>query len=393
MIRTVAAFRGAEFFVDQAEFSGGRQVVLHEFPGSERPPSSEDLGIRGRAFPVEGYVLGAEFEAAKTALLTALEVSGPGELSHPSFGTRRVVVASFRIRESRNESRIARFSIEFREVSPLQEPTVSVDTRSNLLTSADAVRSAAGSQFLEVFDAAMSARDSVVGVLQSASQRVGSVLLRVDAGAQELAQISARVTSLRNQAASIGRVPDQLLAAFRGLFEAVGDAVLTSVALADPTGTVLKLLEFDPGIAPPATTPGRVAELASFDGLRHLVQRLVLAEAARVVADQEFATYDEALRVRSALADAVDEHTEAVSDDTYPALVSLRSAVVLAVPGPDSDLPRIQRFTPPVTLPSLVLAHQLYGSVDRESEIVERNRVQNPGFVRSGVALEVLTRD
>ncbi len=49
--------------------------------------------------------------------------------------------------------------------------------------------------------------------------------------------------------------------------------------------------------------------------------------------------------------------------------------------------------TPAFTLPSLVLAQELYGSVDQEADIIARNSISNPLLVIGGTALEVLGRD
>ncbi len=62
-----------------------------------------------------------------------------------------------------------------------------------------------------------------------------------------------------------------------------------------------------------------------------------------------------------------------------------------AVPGEASDLPRLLRYVPPATVPSLVLAHRLYGDVALEADLVARNRVARPGFMLGGQALEVLS--
>ena len=62
------------------------------------------------------------------------------------------------------------------------------------------------------------------------------------------------------------------------------------------------------------------------------------------------------------------------------------------------DLSRIERYTPTETVPALVIAQRLYGVANgidallgREADIVKRNAVAHPGFVRGGVALEVLS--
>ena len=43
-----------------------------------------------------------------------------------------------------------------------------------------------------------------------------------------------------------------------------------------------------------------------------------------------------------------------------------------------------------MTLPALVITHTLYGNVDKEQDVIARNRIQHPGFTPGGEVLEVL---
>jgi prophage DNA circulation protein len=121
-----ATFRGVPFFVDTAERSGGRRTVKHEYPNRDEP-FIEDMGRRAGSYPVEGYVLGADYLAARNALIAALETEGPGELVHPYYGTLRVICSTFRVREAAGEGGVARLSIEFEQTTatPIQPTAVS----------------------------------------------------------------------------------------------------------------------------------------------------------------------------------------------------------------------------------------------------------------------------
>jgi prophage DNA circulation protein len=54
--------------------------------------------------------------------------------------------------------------------------------------------------------------------------------------------------------------------------------------------------------------------------------------------------------------------------------------VLRAVPGAQA-FAEILTVTRNVAIPSLLLAYQLYGSVDLESDIIARNGTRHPGFV------------
>jgi prophage DNA circulation protein len=105
----------------------------------------------------------------------------------------------------------------------------------------------------------------------------------------------------------------------------------------------------------------------------------------------KYDSYESAITVRTELADSLDEESESTNNDlVYVALTDLRTAVVQAVPDPDQDLPRLAKFSPRQTLPSLVVAYQLYGDAGRADDIVARNDPRRPGFLTGGQSLEVL---
>ena len=96
-----ASFRGVPFEVDDVEASGGRRVVLHEYPLRDTP-YREDLGRRAREFSVRGYIIQGrtyDYATSRANLLKALEAYGAGELVHPWHGEVSVVVDDYRLRE------------------------------------------------------------------------------------------------------------------------------------------------------------------------------------------------------------------------------------------------------------------------------------------------------
>jgi prophage DNA circulation protein len=80
------------------------------------------------------------------------------------------------------------------------------------------------------------------------------------------------------------------------------------------------------------------------------------------------------------------------SDDAFPALMQLRADLARAVPGDGSDLPHLLSYhahgdgarAPPRPAP-------LRRPGLRADEIIARNHIRHPGFVRGGVTLEILS--
>ncbi len=378
-----ASFRGVQFFVDTSERTGGRRNVLHEYPFRDNP-FSEDLGRGARGFQVEGYVFGDEYFTDRDALITALEKEGPGELVHPYYGTRQVALAGpFRVRESAREGGIAQFAIEFVETLGTDNDVIAsqVDAAGSVRASALAARAASQTQFTTGFTVGPF-MDSVTTAVQNVAASIDGLLGGLTLATQVQATLTARLGALSDNAAELVQNPDDLYLSLVGVFELIDDITFLTRAYG-----------FDPGTRPPATTANRALEQACFDALTLVTQRLVVVRAAELLPDQEFDSYDTAVAQRNAVAELLDDQAETASDDTYPALLQLRADIIKAVPGLDSDLPRLVVYTPPVTVPSLVLTHRLYGALDLEQDVVSRNHIRHPGFVAGGRSLEVLSSE
>lgn len=388
-----ASFRGVVFYVETAERSGGRRTVVHEYPGRDNP-YVDDMGRKARGFNVEGYVLGASYLAERDLLVDALEGAGPGELVHPNYGTLLVACSGFRVRESSSEGGMARFSIEFEETAasaPFPEATVAAEAAVG--ASVDEVLIVLSSEF----EATYSVEGQPAHALESLSALIAEAAAAVDAALAPLVLATQDLATLKHDLDQLVLDADALV---RQPFLIAGRLVTSLVALTNmplrPSLGISALLEaygvMPTSVRPPATTSTRATEQANWDALLGLIRTTLAVQAARLAAAEAFPTYDQAVASRDDVAAALDEQAETAGDDTYAALSQLRADLVRAVPGEASDLPRLVRHTPVATVPSLVLAHRLYGDLSREADLVTRNRVERPGFVPGGVELEVLSR-
>lgn len=365
-----ATFRGVPFHVESSERTGGRRGVTHEYPLRDKP-FREDLGRQVRGFTVEGYVIGDDYLDQKEALLTALETDGPGVLVHPYYGTKTVAVLGVRVRESRQDGGMATFSIEFQETEETpSQPVAAPDNAGVLVTRATAARAAAETQFAERYAPGIHTA--------SLSAMVGAVADAVGDAVETGAELTRALDELVANAATLVTDADALFTALSDLFDLIeGDAI--------------DVYEFDPGQRPSANTESREIEQTNFDALQDVIQLLAVIRAAELAGEETFESYDAATATRDTITDALDEQMETATDDAFPALSDLRAAVVAAVPGLDSDLPRLTTYTPAESIPSLVLSWELYGNVTGEADIIARNGVKHPAFVLGGRELEVLS--
>jgi prophage DNA circulation protein len=291
-----------------------------------------------------------------------------------------VICSDFRVRESSADGGMARFSIDFDETAAAAVAPVAIpDAAALVAASAIAARRAAGNEFKAKFSPG-SLMNSVAGSLRSATLRVNNIVSTVSMTTEQLASLKGRLDGLVAAANTLVNQPGNLLAELGALFESL------------PGSVALDVYAFDAGPRPPATTATRRREQENHDALRALVQRLAVVRASAAAPAEHHESYEAALRAREAITEKLDEQLEEAGDETYPALLQLRADLVKAVPGDDAALPRLLEYTPPRTVPSLVLAHRLYGDLLLEADLVTRNRIRHPGFVLGGRELEVLSR-
>jgi prophage DNA circulation protein len=377
-----ASFRGVPFFVGESERAGGRRAVGHEYPFRD-DPFYEDLGRKARVFRLDGYVLGDDYLTERDALLAALEdESGPGQLVHPYYGVKRAICTDCSVKESREQGGIATFSIEFAE-TPTQAPapTEVVDAPGNVAAGADAAIAATEAELGEQYDVAglpAFALASAETALTNAAAALQEQLAGVVSDTQELAALAGQVEIITAEAAALVRDPAEAIEAFRAAITG-----LVKTAAAAP-GTLMDALfdaylaDLGPEVSP--TTATRVRELANQTAMVGALRRVMAIEAARLAPLVDFETLDDAIAARDTVAAQLEEQAEGAGDTAYPMLVDLRARVLRAVPG-GTEYARVITVSRRVAIPSLLLAYQLYGSVDSEDDILARNPVRNPAFV------------
>jgi len=376
-----ASFRGVPFLVETSELSTGRRVAVHEFPLRD-DPFVEDLGRRARKFRVDGYVIGDDYLVQRDALLDALEAAGPGKLVHPYYGERKAIGETTSVRETKADGGMAIFAIEFCE-TPQQAPTptIAVDPTTQVGAAADAAQVAVQAEFAQAYNpvglpsfALASAQTAVTVAAASLTARLGPVI----ADTQELAGLNSQLTILSASAAALVREPGTVITQF---LTAIASLANTASSAPGALYTALVTSYSDTlGALAAATTATRARELANQLAITGALRRVMAIEAARLAPVVPYASIDDATAARDQVAGLLEEQAAGAGDTAYPALVDLRSKVLLAVPG-GQQFARIVTVTRPVAVPSLLLAYQLYGSVDQEPDVVARNRIRHPGFI------------
>ena len=388
-------FRGVPFLVDVVESDFGQRVAKHEFPG-RNTPYTEPLGRKGQGFTVEAFVLGSDVDAQRDALINACEKPGPGELIHPTQGTKQVVCEGLKVRESRRESRIVTLAMTFSEAGKILFPQASPNLLSSMLGAANDVLDAAGENFENNFGVSSSASfvlteaETLVTDLGTAMQTLTDP---IKSRTQSIADYAWRIRNLKADVTDLVQTPGNLVSRFQ---DAMG--MLTDLLPGSNRAEIRKAYEsfFTFGNdyeALPETTADRLKQKANQDAVRDLVRQTAIARAAVETAKELFASVEDAQAVRDTIIDALDDQLDSVTDDNlFNTLQELAARVNLTVPPEGQELPRLKEYQVPPVSNTLIVTYDLYESLDLESDVIARNRIRHPGLLSGKTLLKVLTR-
>lgn len=419
-----ASFAGAQFYVSQTRDDFGRRGAHHEFPYQSRG-LWDDLGGKDGRRQLEAYTTDfcpGGFAMARDKLVAALQ-KGPGELVHPWLGRHQVVCTDYSVAHSDRELGVCRLSLTFVDAdvsaaSPTANPVA------GLLSGCDGALSALTRLFAGGF--------SVDGVVAFASEvsygRLDDLLAVVNQGLSTYREVEAALTPFVDAAlgwfgdlrghtfalpiygtdkveqVAAGRLtmtPAELARNVIGLttllIPAAGTAGEAYKRLATVWDVAAQGLTYQ---APPkAASAASVAAInRNYRALYFLFQGAAAVESARLTPWLVFDHQGQAEQVQADLLARVDSLVERLPDysagfdaDQYYQSMQAVTANALEIIGQTApNLALLGRETLTDTWPSVRVCYELYGHLDREADLVARNRVVHPGFVPGGQTLEYL---
>lgn len=420
-----ASFRGAPFLVESSEQKLGRRAVQTEYPGRDEP-SSEDMGRRAWGDSLSAFVIGEDHLAAAQKLAEALNQYGPGELVHPYLGTRLVQIGEVSLRHSSREGGLSTFTIEVLEGAPSKTPSEQPNTDTALQQSCEGAEQSLLEEFAEFF--------GVDGMTQGL---VDELALAYDTTMETIAptqDLWARGQNLWAQGQGylglgqswvatgqswVGRVAGIIanfsdpMALGGGLFYGLRDVLRVfghvgssgdpqTSTLSTPTSPatpsaeqVLDMLRRLPAIeqtrfVPVNQTASRNEQVRMQAALLDLAHSATVIAAAQTSSLVEYRDQEQASQVQDAFLAAIEQAEQHASDTVFQALERVRVDLIKDLDSRGAGLPSVTQVTPQQTLPALVQAYRLYGDSTRDSDLVNRNQLQHPGFVPAGELLEVV---
>lgn len=396
-----ASFRGVTFLVEGGEKSFGPRVITHEFP-QRSEPWHEFSGQIPQEFTLEAALLGETGADDADKLEAALLDQSSATLVHPLYGSLDVVVIPpVRRRFSTAEAGHHRFTITFQRTGEEASPQTTVNTADAVSATADKSLTSLLDEFSDQFNpavrsgyvleaAAAGVRDltaqvngafRVAGLADNVADGIIgtgiSSLLNIEAGAFPAARhLGARLLALFAYDTRRAPVPVSLPSAMLALGSASGLGAATTPA--------------------PITTPSRSVAAANEAALVTLMRGGAAVEAIRAASSAGWSNHQEAIAWRNAAAATLDDLSDRVeSTTTWRGLVDLRTAMAVDVTTRAAPLPRLMKVVPSETTSATLLAYRLDGDARstlfaRADDLVTRNKIRHPGFVRGGEELEVL---
>jgi prophage DNA circulation protein len=376
-----ASFDGAQFYVDASELPGGRRLVVHEYPGSEKH-DVEDMGRKAGVFSITAYFVSETSDADSAALRARLELPGAGLLSIPMFGSRRVRAHQWTPSWSKQALNFVGFHISF-----VEEGTAGAPIPIGL---GEAMLAQMGAGLASVLGGAVS--DALIGAPQAGYLRADMAAAAADLGAA--VETVRRSIVLPDDVASATRVAISDVAVSLAVGASIDPGAATATLLAQLDTIVYEQQGGDAGATLSAAMQGSLAARAavlSQWGVSPLVSIVPLAgavafaaQAARVLAIADYANRRDAAAARgqiAALAGAVLPLYGALGPAATAAFDDMFGEAARHISSRILDLAPVVLVEVGASLPANVLAWRLYGDPNRARELIDRNRVATPCFM------------
>lgn len=391
-----ASYRGVPFFVDEDTLAGGKRAQIHEYP--ERDDHFvEELGVRARQFRVTAHLLGDDVFTERDRLIEALELKGPGTLILPSRGGIEAICLNISVRDSiTGEIRISRLSLTFVKAGKNQFPDATVDTRLAVLDQSDIGIVALSDSFTDLFLMPalqpMFVIDAAADLARLIIEGIDEAIRRADADTDDKDALLLKNLALVSDLSVRVKTPTTIASDLTGVYRDFADLEANFSTTLDELFDLAVILDSVPDV--PTGTVNRLRQAQNQAAMQALNRRISVVETARVATLVTLLSSNDATELRDQIDVNLDEQIllagDAGEDAVFVELRDLRAKVVQDLDARGARLPALRIFVVPATLPALVIASRLYDDPNRDQEIIDRNDIRNPGFIRSQSELQVL---
>lgn len=367
-----ASFRGIPFFIETNNQSNGRVLAIHKIPGRDNPYIA-DLGRKNRPFSINGRVIGDDYIDQLKNLQTASEIAGPGQLVDPDFGNKMVVCEGFSLTTTDSQKRVGRFSFSFIEYSGDDfRVTPAINTRAAVKNAAIQLSENAVNDFVKKFDDPF----KPLYIHEKALIKIKKLLILIKKKSfvfNAIDEFNYALNNLVMNANSIISTPQIFADAIRSLFNvpAGGYSLISKI---DDLFDLFNNIEININ-----------------DQFSTFLKSILIGNIATETTESEFETYDDAVYYNDKVKSSIETLEPFVSDEVFEKLYALKTTVMNDLSARFIDYPRISTIVLNEPTPAIIVAYQLYGSIEKADEIILRNKLLHPGFVPDGIPIKVVS--
>jgi prophage DNA circulation protein len=407
-----ASFRGVKFFVKSHKTAVGRKTAIYDLPFNDNGAATLDLGRRPRKYKISAVLIetpDSSLREQREALVAALETRDPGLLIHPVYGRKQVVAqGEIDLIESTDNGGVLEVEFEFIEAREKPGAAPKPSPKADMISKARKLRTDAGTTMSGGFltnvpdlVAASNLRtlDEVLTDLTRINQLVGAALAVPTHFAHQITAITNQAAELLNTPQALYNTLDSLFAELLQAVRTITDASVTSaggLVTLDSITVALAALGSD-APTPVGETQTRIDERTNHALLLQTLRASALGSLAETVAETTFSAANDARNVLQTLTDALASVSDEPIADIEPeqqlveSLRDVAASSVVRLGSVAGTLAELTTYTPPTTLPAIVVAYNLYADATREDEILERNpHVVHPLFAPGRTDLEIL---
>ncbi|MDR0633903.1 MAG: DNA circularization N-terminal domain-containing protein [Azoarcus sp.] len=374
-----ARFRGLEFLTESHEATGGRRLVVHEYPGAD-VPLTEDLGLAAWDWSLTAYFIGPDYDIPRNELLTLLAEPGADWLTHPWLGELWVRPKTWSLSESSGENGYASVKITFVPGGERRQPELMFD---DIAQGAVADMADAAVADYDIRSMSASAMQQFIAAVQQRLEGLRKIISLATLPLSLAGAVMNVIGGIKTDLAAIAAIPGRYAAAFRSLADALGLGGRNDIAATARAETVGRIARAAGTSRRAVTLTGAQAAdqslLASLRAEYALEQRLIAA-AAMSVAIAEYPSERDRDLALAAVEKCATDILPVVPDAVFQPAARARAAVIRALSA--QDFRPIVRRDIVRPLPAVLIAHNL-GTT--EEAFLALNTVRHPLFVNGAV--------
>jgi prophage DNA circulation protein len=376
-----ASFNNVEFFYQSGSTVGGRKTVTHEFPDANTR-YVEDLGKSEKKFTVNAIIDTNPGNRQRDALIRELDSDTVGILIHPKYGRQEVKALNYNITDDITELGVARFNITFEKAERNQFPVRARSSSGFVDRLKKAVTDALDNNFPNAWSSVKNNIEAFNNI-RAATERTGREIKRasqvIEGSTDGVAAFVTSINEVIDNAGGLVQSPSVLAEKLRTSFDNLEVAYNSS---RDVFTVLTGLFGFDTASQEQAIGSSTTSNIINTNQseLNLFTNVSAIAAAYDAAIGIEFNNLDDLNSVKDQLEAGFNTVDSRTNRDVYQNLLDLRVQANAVLDNLSISLSKVIDFkTNPISLN--VLTYNLYGSLDRKSELLSLNSIRDSSRV------------